>query len=390
MQNKPDRLWKPDFIYACIANFLMGFAFYLLIPTLPFFIVEKFNADKPVVGIVLACYVIATLSIRPVSGYLLDSFNRKTIYFLSFIFFAGMFFGYLVAVSLFILIVIRIFHGFSWGIITTSGSTIAIDILPSAKRGEGIGYYGLTTNLSMAVGPLFGLFLYNNYPFIYIFYTSIVTSLMGLLVSTLIKVPVKEKKIHETLSLDRFILVKSIPIGINCMLLAIPYGMILAFSAMYGKEMNVSNTGMFFTYMAVGVGGSRIFSGKLIDRGMIHLISIAGSVILMLSFLLFSLSKSELLYFISAFSIGVGYGTIFPAFLTLFINLAHHNQRGTANSTYLTTFDLGIGLGMIFAGKIADFLNLSYAFGFSALVNFLAIIYYWQISKNVYERNKVE
>jgi MFS family permease len=367
----------------------MGFAFYLLIPTLPFFIADKFNADKQVMGLVLACYVVATLSIRPVSGYLLDSFDRKTIYILSFIFFAGLFFSYLVAISLFILIIIRIFHGFAWGIITTSGSTIAIDILPSGKRGEGIGYFGLTTNLSMAVGPLFGLFLYNNYPFVYIFYTSIITSFLGLAVASFIKVPGKEKKMHDTLSFDRFILMRSIPIGINCMLLAIPYGMILAFSAIYGAEIKVSNTGMFFTYMAIGVGGSRIFSGKLIDRGKIHFVSISGSLILLLSFLLFSISKTELLYFISAFSIGIGYGTIFPAFLSLFINLAHHNQRGTANSTYLTTFDLGIGLGMIIAGKIADISSLSYAFGFSALVSFLAVIYYWQISKGFYERKKI-
>ncbi len=389
MQNESEGLWTPDFIYACIANFLMGFAFYLLIPTLPFFIVEQFKAEKPLVGLVLSCYVIATLSIRPVSGYLLDSFPRKIIYVLSFMFFAILFFGYLVAVSLLILIVVRILHGFTWGIITTSGSTIAIDILPSAKRGEGVGYYGLTTNLSMAVGPLFGLFLHNHYPFVYIFYSSILTSFLGLAVATFIKTPFKVKKIHEALSLDRFILVKSLPIGINCMLLAIPYGMILAFSAMYGKELNVSNTGMFFTYMAIGVGGSRIFRGKLIDKGRIHFVSILGSSILILSFLLFSLSKSDFLYFMSAFFIGVGYGTIFPAFLFLFINLAHHNQRGTANSTYLTSFDLGIGLGMILAGKIAGISSLSVAFGFSALINALAILYYWQISRGIYERKKV-
>jgi MFS family permease len=389
MENNPIKLWTPSFINACIANFLMGFSFYLLMPTLPFFIVEQFHAEKSTIGIILSCYIIAALAIRPLSGYLVDSFSRKIVYILSFIFFISLYVGYLFAASLLFLIILRILHGFTWGTITTSGSTLAIDIMPPAKRGEGVGYFGLSTNLSMALGPLAGLFLHENYPFVYIFYASIISGALGLLAALFIKAPVKEKVHHQALSLDRFILVKSIPVGINCMLIAIPYGMLLSFAAMYGKEMNVANTGMFFTYMAIGIGGSRIFSGKLIDNGKIHFVSILGSIVLACSFLFLTFSHSALGYFISAFCIGVGYGILFPALLFLFINMAHHNQRGTANSTFFTSFDLGNGIGMILAGKIAQIASLSMAFGVSAFINVLAVIFYWQISKNSYDRNKV-
>jgi MFS family permease len=389
MKNQLEQLWTPSFIFACIANFLTGFAFYLLIPTLPFFIVEHFNVGKSVIGLVLSCYVIAALSIRPISGYMVDSFSRKNIYVLSVALFASLFFGYLFAVSLLILVIIRVLHGFTFGILTTSGGTLSIDVMPSSRRGEGIGFFGLTTNLSMAIGPLFGLFLHDHYPFDYIFYATIISGFLALIFASLIKAPVKEKVVHQALSLDRFVMLKGIPIAINCILLAIPYGMILSFSAMYGKEMSISNTGMFFTYMAIGLGSSRIFSGKLIDKGKIHFVSMTGLIILSGSFLLFSFAHSSILYFVSAFCIGVGFGTIFPAFLTLFVNMAYHNQRGTANSTYLTAFDIGVGTGMILAGKIAQSFSLSMAFGFAAFLNALAVLYYWRISKDNYERNKV-
>ncbi|HEX2936507.1 MAG TPA: MFS transporter [Bacteroidales bacterium] len=390
MKQKAEKLWTINFINACIANFLMGFSFYLLIPTLPFFIIEQFQADAAVVGAILSSYIIAALAVRPLSGYLVDSFSRKGVYIVSFAFFISLYFGYLFVASIFFLVVLRVLHGFTWSTITTSGSTLAIDIIPAHRRGEGVGYFGLSTNLSMALGPLAGLFLHDHYPFDYIFYASIISCTIGLIAATFIKAPVREVvHHHKAFSLDRFILVKSIPVGINCMLIAIPYGMLLSFAALYGKEIHVGSTGMFFTYMAIGIGSSRIFSGKLIDGGRIHFVSLLGAIVLTGSFALFAFSNSALLYFVSAFVIGVGYGILFPAYLYLFINMAHHNQRGTANSTYFTAFDLGVGLGMILAGKIADVASLSAAFGVGTLLCALAILFYWLVSERSYEKGKV-
>jgi MFS family permease len=390
MKQQPEKLWTLNFINACIANFLMGFSFYLLIPTLPFFIIEQFQATEAVVGVILSSYIIAALAVRPLSGYLVDSFSRKGVYIVSFVFFISLYVGYLFVASISFLIILRILHGFTWSTITTSGSTLAIDIVPASRRGEGVGYFGLSTNLSMALGPLAGLFLHDHYPFEYIFYASIISSAFGMATAFFIKAPVREiLQHHKAFSLDRFILVKSIPVGVNCMLIAIPYGMLLSFAALYGREINVGSTGMFFTYMAIGIGGSRIFSGKLIDNGRIHFVSLLGAIVLTASFTLFAFANSAVLYFVSAFVIGVGYGILFPAYLYLFINMAHHNQRGTANSTYFTAFDLGVGLGMILAGKIAEMANLSMAFGVAAFLCALAILFYWLVSERSYEKGKV-
>ena len=249
---------------------------------------------------------------------------------------------------------LRIMHGFTWGTMSTSGNTLAIDIMPSARRGEGIGYFGLTSTISMALGPLAGMYIMEHFSFDPIFYTATFTGAAGLATALLLKVPDRPKTQHSALSLDRFILVKGIPIAINTLLFSTPYGMMIAFAAMYGKEWTIENTGMFFTCLAIGIGASRIYSGRLIDRGKVHAVSTGGLSLLAISFLLFSLFHSPFFYFLSAFLIGAGYGTIFPAFLTLFVNMVPHNQRGTANSTWLTAFDLGIGIGMIIAGKIAE------------------------------------
>lgn len=389
MEASKERLWTRNFICMCLANFLMGFAFYLLMPTLPFFISSKFGTDKSMIGIILSCYVIAALSVRPLSGFLVDSFSRKTIYILSYVAFVGLFLGYPYTGTLFLIILLRILHGFTWGTISTSGNTLAIDIMPASRRGEGIGYFGLTSNLSMAMGPLVGLYIMEHLSYNPIFYTAAICGSAGLIAALMVKSPFRPKRLRQALSLDRFILVKGIPIAINTLLFATPYGMIISFAAMYGKEWYIENTGMFFTYLALGIGISRIFSGKLIDRGKVHAVSTAGLSLLVISFLLFSLLHTSFFYFLSAMLIGAGYGTIFPAFLTLFVDMVPHNQRGTANSTWLTAFDLGIGLGMILAGKIAQASNLSVAFGSGAFLAAVSVVYYRKVSRGSYERNKL-
>ena len=154
-----DKLISPSFCYILAANFLLFFAFYLILPILPFYLQDQFDADKSMIGFILSCYTIAALCIRPFSGYLLDTFARRPLYLLAYSVFMVIFAGYMIASLLSIFIVLRILHGFAFGMVTVSGNTIVIDILPSSRRGEGIGYYGLANNTAMSFGPMTGLFM---------------------------------------------------------------------------------------------------------------------------------------------------------------------------------------------------------------------------------------
>jgi len=384
-------LWTRNFSFACVANFLMGFSFYLLMPTLPFYLAERFHTDNSTIGLVVSCYVIAALVIRPFSGYLVDSFSRKMVYMISYLLFVGFCLGYLVAGTILFLIVLRFLHGLTWGIITTAGNTLAIDIMPSEKRGQGIGFYGLAFNISMAIGPVAGIFLYQHFDFNILFYSAIATGFIGMVFAQFIKAPIKPHiQHHKALSLDRFLMLNGIPVGINLLLITISYGMILSFAAMYSKEMNADNPGLFYVMLAIGIAGARAFSGKMIDKGELHKAALLGITLLAIGLTIFALWHIPAVYYLVALLLGVGYGIAYPAFQTIFINMATHHQRGTANSTYYTAFDTGVGTGMLLAGKIAAMASLAAAFGFSAIACFIAILFYWKISIGSYQKHKLE
>ena len=382
-----ERLVTPSYILIIAANFLQFFGFWLLIPVLPFYLQEVFGADKTSIGAILSCYTIAALCMRPFSGYLLDTFSRKPLYLLAYFFFTAMFGGYMLAGTLSLFILFRIIHGFSFGMVTVSGNIIVIDIMPSSRRGEGLGYYGLANNIAMSIGPMTGLFLHDaSIGYTTIFCCSLGACMLGFLCAYLVKTPHKAPVKREPISLDRFILLKGIPAGISLLLLSIPYGMTTNYVAMYAKQIGITtSTGFFFTLMAIGMAVSRLFSGKLVDKGMITQVIQAGMYLVCICF--FGLSAcgwviewfqevTLVIFYLIALLLGIGFGTMFPAYNTLFVNLAPNSQRGTATSTYLTSWDVGIGIGMVVGGYIAEISTFKMAYFAGALLTVLSLFFF--------------
>ncbi len=394
-----DKLVTSSYCFILAANFLLYFGFWLLIPVLPFYLSEVFSAGNSTIGIILSCYTVAALCIRPFSGYFLDSFARKPLYLMAYFIFMTMFAGYIIAGSLTLFIMFRIIQGVSFGMVTVGGNTVVIDIMPSSRRGEGLGYYGLSNNIAMAVGPMSGLFLHDaGMSFTTIFCCSLGSCMAGFVCASLVKTPYKPPVRREPISLDRFILLKGIPAGISLLLLSIPYGMTTNYVAMYAKQIGINaTTGFFFTFMAIGMAISRIFSGKIVDRGKITQVISAGLYLVVFSFFLLSACVyliswnnmvCTIVFFSVALLLGVGFGIMFPAYNTLFVNLAPNSQRGTATSTYLTSWDVGIGIGMLTGGYIAEVSTFDKAYLFGACLTIVSMLYFnGKVAPN-YHKNK--
>lgn len=382
-------LWNRNFVQCCVSYFLMNFAYYMLMPTLPVYLVEELGAGTSEAGMVLSAYTIGLLCVRPFSGYLVDCFSRKSLYLFAFTVFAGLFVGYWFALAVGALIVVRLVQGGFMGLTSVAGNTITIDVIPSQRRGEGMGFYGLTINLAMSFAPLVAVGLYDRQGFGWIILVALIAAWLGVGSVALIRYPKREKVVRPAFSLDRFILVKALPAALAYLLVAIPYGMLLSFVVLYGREIGVSDSGYFFIFMAIGVGTARLVSGRLVDHGQIHRVSIVSLVSLTLSFGVFASVHTTFAFFTCALLIGIGFGVSVPAFQCLFVNVAPHQMRGTATSTYLSSFDCGMGIGMLSAGFIATHANLAMAYAVGAACCLLSLAVYLRWVRGSYERNKL-
>jgi Arabinose efflux permease len=394
-----DKLFTQSYFCILAANFLLYFGFYLLLPVLPFYLVEVFHSSNAMVGIVLSSYTVAALCIRPFSGFIIDTIARKPLYLLAYFLFTAVFAGYLLAGALTLFTMLRVIHGIAFGTVTVGGNTLVIDITPSSRRGEAIGYYGLMNNMAMSIGPMVGLFLHDMYSFQVIFICALVSCALGFIMATIVKAPPKIPVKSEPISLDRFILLKGLPAGLDLLLLSIPYGITTSYIAMYAKQMGVTgSTGYFFTLMAVGMAISRLFSGKLVDKGKITEVISTGMILVLISFSALALNAQLTsysntlgsgLFFSTALFLGIGFGIMFPAFNTLFVNLAPNSKRGTANSTYLTSWDVGIGIGVLAGGYIGEITTFDKAYMFGSALTLIAVIYFIKKVTPHFHKNKI-
>lgn len=388
----------------------MACSFNLLMPSIPLYITEVLNVPQTKTGIVLASYAIAIMLIRPFSGYIVDMFPRKRVLLLSFSCYVLIFFGYfnstaegiyglcksLLNVSwdfytmiLILFILVRFLHGIAWGMSTVTSSTLAIDVVPSERRAEGIGYYGTFMNVAMAIGPFIAIHIYHNYGFSNLLWCAIGMGMLGILAVWLIKAPMKASVEKEKLSFDRFFLLPAWPIFLNQLLPCFAWGTIGPFVAQYGKTINIENPGIFFLFWAGGIIASRIFAGKLVDKGYIHLVTASAMLIVSISFFCFALIHNIIAFCASGLFIGIGFGMMFPALQTLYINMAPNNKRGTANSTYLVGFDLGLALGMLVGGYISGLFSFEGLYLTGASLSAFSVLVYWLFSRRVFEKRKL-
>lgn len=383
------KLWSGSFLNVCLANFLMACSFNLLMPSIPLYITEYLGVAQSRTGVVLASYAIALMFVRPFSGYMVDIYSRKKLLIIAFTCYVLVFFGYFWVTTVLLFVVLRFLHGITWGFSTVSSSTLAIDVVPSERRAEGIGYYGTFMNVAMAVGPFIALHIYNNYGFDQLLWCAIAMGMLGILTAALIKAPDRPKVERQKLSLDRFFLVKGWPIFINQLLPCFAWGTIGPFVAQYGKQIDIPNAGIFFLFWAGGIITSRVFAGKLVDRGKIHMVNITAMFIVGLSFIMFATVHNIYAFCASGLFIGIGFGMMFPALQTLYINMAENSQRGTANSTYLIGFDLGLALGMLVGGYITGHLSFEILYMVASGLCMLSIVVYWFSSRIVFERRRL-
>lgn len=369
---KKEPIWTRDFILISIASLFITLGFQMLLPVLPVFS-AKLGGSDAWAGLVIGIFTISAVLMRPIAGRILDRYGRRAIFISGLIVFFLCVVAYNWTSTILVLLIIRFIHGFGWGASSTASSTIASDIIPKSRLGEGMGYFGLTSTLAMAVAPALGLELLSVYGFNMVFYTSAGVVLISIFIALLIKyhkpdvLPKPEPdvlvKSEETGIFERSAILPAIVI----FFVTTTYGAIVSFIALYAGQKQIENIGLFFTIYAVALLISRPYFGRLTDRKGTPFAVLPGIICVILSMTLIYFANSLIAFLIAGFIYGIGFGAVQPALQAMSVSKVNHSRRGAANATFFLGFDLGIGVGAILWGIIAE--NFGYQ-----LIYLLAII----------------
>lgn len=382
-------LWTKNFILVSAINFQLVLTFYLLVVVIVGYAVTELGASTAQAGLVSGLFIVGTLVGRLLVGQFLELFGRKITLLVGLIGFLLFSCLYFIRFDIVMLLFVRFMHGFMMGIASSVLGTIIAQILPASRRGEGIGYYSMSSTLGTAIGPFLAIWMMLNIGYHAIFVVSSVIALSCLVVALFIQVtniiPAKVSKLNEAQAIDkqqnfisRFIEPKALPISMIMLLASICYSGVLSFINFYAKEINLVEAASFFFLMyAIAILISRPITGPLMDRKGANVIMYPAFMIMGSALFILSIAHSAWMLLLCAALLGFGYGNIQSICQTIAVKSCSIERMGFATSTFFIFLDAGLGFGPYFLGKLLDHLGYSQLYLYSAYAAFACIVAYY-------------
>ncbi|MED3912455.1 MFS transporter [Peribacillus simplex] len=348
-----ERLWTKSFILMTVGMFFLFTAFYMLFPTLPLFI-KQMGGNETQVGLAMGAFMLTAVIFRPFVGGLLDRFGRRPFIIWGLLLFAVAMYMYNWIGGIGVLMALRILHGVSWALSTTAILTAVTDMIPSVRRGEGMGWFSMSMTLAMAIGPLFGLWVTQNLSYDALFLFSVGLSTAALFLMLGAKMPFQPQLGPRRIE---FFEISVLPITTSIFFLFLAYGGIISFVSLFADSIQV-NSGTFFLVYAATLVMIRPIAGKLSDQYGEAFVIVPSLVTTILALIVLSFSTGLFGVLASAVLYGIGFGSAQPALQAATIRIVRPERAGVANASFSTATDLGIGLGSILLGWVSQ--NTSY------------------------------
>lgn len=343
------KLWTKDFTLLCVAQCALTLTFYATMPILPLFLEQDLGLTGLVMGLVTACYTITATLIRPFAGYIIDRMGRMTVLLPSYLGFALLFLCYPLVASVLFIAFLRLSHGLVWGTYMGAANTLAVDLVPPTRRGEGIGYFGLVMSLTMALGPALGVGLSEHMGYDALFLISGVFLGIMFLLTLKIHAP-KVELVRKPFAWSALLEKTSMPLSAVTVFLYFAYGPLVNYTTMYAVSEVHASAGLFFILLAAGMAMARVFAGRSYDKHGPVAVMVVSFLLLLVGYGLQALTRSPAGFYAAALVIGVGFGIVMPVSMAMINDLVGPERRGAANATLMTALDIGICLSIVVVG----------------------------------------
>ena len=380
-QEQQNKIFTKRFISLFFTNMSIFLVFYGLISTLPLYAIGVLGKSDDEAGLLVTIFLLSAIIMRPFSGKLLDLYGKKRLLIISLVFYLVCTILYLFFKPFILLLALRFFQGIWFSIATTAAGSLAADIVPAKRKGTGLGYFTMSTNLAVVFGPFFGLLIIQYASFDLLFIVlSVFVAIGGLLALTiqtedLPKIVVKNRDFK--FSFNDLFERKALPIAAIACLIAFSYASVLSFLSLYADEKGLlSAASYFYAIYAVAMIAVRPFTGKIYD-------TLGSKYVIIPSFFLFGIglvilanADQAITLMISAIFIGVGYGTLTTSLQSVCIQATSPKRSGYATATFFTLFDIGLALGSYVLGIVAVSLGYTFVYlGSAALLSVVFILY---------------
>jgi MFS family permease len=373
------KVWSRDLLLLFGTVLLAWNSHYLLVPILPLYAAQRLQASPSQVGVLMGILATAAIFSRLLAGYALDRWGRRSIQIVFLALYGVVVFVYGLAPSIAALILLRLLRGIPFGIATTSCDTIASDLVPAARRGEGLGYYALAQTLAMVIGPALALAVLGEGRFERIFVIAGGSALAAAALAWWIRHP-PIRSATTSFSLRSSFERRVGWLSLIMLFIALGFGSLMSFVGLYAAELGIANAGLFFSLYAVGLLTAQAGSGRILDRRGPRWVVGGGLGLLSAAYAALALWQTAAGFFGAAYAMGLGFGAVSNSMRAMAINLVPQERRGAANGTLYSVYGIGIASGSALLGAAAQAVR-SYAatYLFVAGIMLVAILLFFVV-----------
>jgi len=377
-------LWTKDFILFIGSNFFVSLNFYILVTTMALYSIEQFQASESEAGLASSIFIVGALIARIFAGALIEKIGRKKMLYFGLLLFLVATFFYFFSSTLSILLIVRFVHGLAFGLAATAMNTTVMDSLPIERRGEGTGYFSLSSTAATAFGPFIGILLLNKYDMNTIFIYAFIMTILAFGLAFIAKVkesditPEERKAITVSFKLDQLFSFEVLPIAGLTLLMGVCYASIMSFINIYAKEINLVTAGTYF-FLVYGafLFISRPIAGKVLDAKGDNIVIFPAIFMFSVSLLLLSVAETSFILLLAAVFAALGFGTYLSCAQVVASKVAPRKKIGLAVSTFYIGLDTGVGIGPVVLGLLLPYTGYQNMYLYLAiLVFFLLFVYY--------------
>lgn len=374
---EPERLISRDFLLACLGRAAFFSSTSLLMAVIPLYVLS-IGGSESLTGLVVGMFSVPVVILSVFAGRYGDERGRKGMMLLGSAVLLPAALLYNLAVSIPLLIGLRLFHGTSLASFSSTGISLAADITPSHRRGEAIGWFGTSSNLSQSISPALGMFVYQIYGFWAVFFASAVMGGLAFLLTLLIKEPTRLKHRPQGTRGKLFSRGALLPATVACCL-TVTWGTAIAFVPLFASANRIGNFGFFFSAVTAAMVLSRLVAGPASDRFGRTSVALPGLVLAAVALVLLSASTSLAMLLVSGILLGLSLGSVIPVLMALAIDRVKPEDRGSSMGTFGTALELGSGLGAMLFGLVLEASNFRTMFIFAGMVPLLGVVAFgWQ------------
>lgn len=372
-------IWTKAFTSLFITNFAVFIVFYGLVTTLPLYAIGLLGRTDEEAGLLMTIFLLSAIIVRPFTGKILDVTGKRKMLWIGLVFYLVCTILYYFVQPFGALLVLRFVQGIGFSIITTAAISIAADDVPMARRGAGIGYFNMSQNLAIVLGPMIALYIIQSHSFDMLFIVMSIIMLIGVLTSAMAptgNVPEKSA-VKSKLKLGDLFEKGAMPVALLGSVIAFSYASVLSYLSIYAEEKGllVFASSFFLVYAAVMLL-TRPLTGKAFDEKGPSYVIIPGLIFFILGLVLLAFMNSAWMFLLAGGVVGFGYGALVPSLQTLTVQSTNHERSGYATATFFTFFDIGIATGSYVLGLVAVYYGYQNVYLLAGGLLFIVLIGY--------------